>query len=1855
MADFDELRRQLRETRAAIEDADGRAAALRDRLRRLAAREAALARVLDPRSPQGAEEGERLRREQAEAEAALERVRAARARTRTEETALTAQFARFTDPREGIARLDDATPILLMPVRLETRFKDLADPTGAPARRELWVRIYPDDCSIDSFDPTLTDGEVTSARRYWVGIWQAGGIEEEERGAWRGLVGSHGSARASWIVRQYVPANLAERPTKARATDVILVVPADASIMAAERTALAAYWRSVWLAGGDARLAAAARAALDQAVGAPRAGQLVEAFVPQNLASPLPPGVDGDPVAVSVAFVVLPEAPDSKQGAWARAPRLALLPDRFVFLGYRGAEPPLVFVGNPVPPVLAAGPDPGAPAAEQVRHDDEGRLIVPDELRWLSDFERAVGEGMGLRIPLTEAQRRGGFDRVVVVGVRLRSDAATAKRELETLLTHHAFGRRGLSLVPQGTPTNNTERGPSGHTRAPDAGESFDDLKAPLFTHAADPFDRQDGEWLAEYLGIDPGVLAHVHGAGGTDQRAGRAMNAALWPGTLGYWMETMMAPVFPRGAIVRTREFFTRHVLGAGAVPAIRIGAQPYGILPATRLSAMRWLDDAAEEGADAQLVFARRLRDVLAAIDEDWRALVPDLSFVGKPGDPHAILLDVLGLHPGSVEWTQRYAETLQTIFNRLRLQGFGGVVEALVLALARKQSRDLLTRLGHAGAPDPQILDKVFSSAGNRLKGGVADGLPPSESAPLRAVTTDGRNYLKWLIDAGSTSLVALYQQAGFTSDEAPSALLYLLARHALQLGYHDVSVDLHEAAGLLTREAAARARGDDPFLHVRDDTAASESRYRLLYAVQPVITGSATMTVGDFIGARLGTLTSASGLRDQIAALERLKAEPTARLERTFADHVDCCAYRLDAWLLGLVHLQLARMRERRDGQDTTFRGGIHLGGYAWLEDLRPDDRVLTPVPVDPQDLPPDAGGGAGPPMRDSANQGYIHTPSLNQAVTAAILRNGFISDASPESRQTLAVNLTSARTRRALALIEGIRSGQSLGDLLGYQFERGLHDRHGLAEVDKFIFKLRKFFPLRGDRLASTRTDPSVPIEAIEARNVVDGLALVEHVRRTGNRRYKLGIDALPDATAAEAAAIDAEIERLLDAHDAVADLALAEGVYQSVLGNYDRLASTYDAYARGNFPPEPQVVSTPQTGAGLSHRVALHLEAGADPTASPIPSIPMTPRAQAEPAVNRWLHAVLPPPDRVGCTVAFRRAATGELVTREITLDRLALQPADLIGVLREDAAQATAELDDRLLRAAIAQFDPRPDVPIEIRYAERRSAPVSVFELLPLARALRQLVATSRPLAATDLTLQNEATSDQDAQASVDPRRLLLVRAGLQALRDDLADFGTKLEGVLSDLTSRRDELLSAVDDHVDELAGLLARAASFGLPQAGWGFAYDFRRRVFAAILHQGASLAARWAERLAQFDARIAEHDALPLDATEEERVALLARAERAISTVPTAPPPPAQPYRQTLMTVKRPAFAARRDAFAALADTTTRRLARLRADVLALLPIAQLDDFDFTLAPQEEEMVRFAQDASRVAGVMVAAVERRLAAAQLRFDEHDAAAGAPDRVAALQAAGKALLGDDFVIVPEFPLSAAQGDEVALALQASRSGTLFSFLTHPADPATPPLDFPIDTWLHGVARVRGKMRTWEQATIFAGGLGGAEPALDMLQLPFSAGDTALALDLHPEARRDTDRLVYTAHFAGAFEKRARQCGLLLDEWSELIPGATADTGLTFQYDRPDCEAPQAMLLVTPSRFRGAWEWTDLVEAINETLELAKRRAIEPAQIDRLPYAPFLPATIVATQARQLTIAADLASNNDVTLSRG
>jgi hypothetical protein len=275
---------------------------------------------------------------------------------------------------------------------------------------------------------------------------------------------------------------------------------------------------------------------------------------------------------------------------------------------------------------------------------------------------------------------------------------------------------------------------------------------------------------------------------------------------------------------------------------------------------------------------------------------------------------------------------------------------------------------------------------------------------------------------------------------------------------------------------------------------------------------------------------------------------------------------------------------------------------------------------------------------------------------------------------------------------------------------------------------------------------------------------------------------------------------------------------------------------------------------------------------------------------------------------------------------------------------------------------------------------------------------------------------------------------------------------------------------------------------------------------------------------------------------------------------------------------------------------------------------------------------------------MAAALVTDIDKRMAAAQAQLAAHDAAAKPSEQVKALQAAGKALFGEDFRMIPAFTLDPTHAGEWQNAYNAS--GTLLTYLQNDMQS-----DFPVDDWLYGAARVREKMHHWERALFLTEGFGTpAAPTMQPIQLPYKADDRWLALDYPSDIVIDGDRLLYTAHYSVPFNSAAQQCGLLVDEWTEIIPGTDETTGITFHYDRPNAEPPQAMLLVTPPVFTGEWQWDNLVQALHETLAMARKRAVEPAQVDETAYARFLPATVMAVTINNLTITANLAVNNAV-----
>jgi hypothetical protein len=865
----------------------------------------------------------------------------------------------------------------------------------------------------------------------------------------------------------------------------------------------------------------------------------------------------------------------------------------------------------------------------------------------------------------------------------------------------------------------------------------------------------------------------------------------------------------------------------------------------------------------------------------------------------------------------------------------------------------------------------------------------------------------------------------------------------------------------------------------------------------------------------------------------------------------------------------------------------------------------------------------------------------------------VLRAGYLANADAGKPNVFAVNLSSERVRIALTIADGMRQGQSLSALLGYRFERGLHDRD--AGLDEFIAGLRLKFPLRANKIEETAAEPDDPaaptsIEQVEARNVIDGLALLRHVNALRDTAppdeehpddYPFGFDDLNAANPTQIGHIRAEVNGLRNAVDAVADVAVAEGAHQALQGNTERASAALDAYAKEGLPPAPSVVETPRSGTTLTHRFALQLTPGLGPDHGAPVLGHNKPRAQAEPAVNDWLASVLPKPSAVAALVTWHDD-DGDLHTRTVTQAETGLSPIDLLWALRPADQAAMTDLDDRILGVVIEDEEPRPDFELHIEYTTRVEDKVTFFEVSPLVAAVRTLLTTSRPLRQSDLVpAAGSAAVDRaaDDAVSLPKNRPVAVLASLDDLIEDVADFTGDLGGLYPEgAPPNRDAVLDGIDTFLTRYARLAVTASGFGLVRSGWGELAQWRRGVFADVLAGVATLATRMAAPLAEANLLLDQYENLPNPTPDEPRFQLLEKAERILTTKP-GPRTNSPSQMRTRVRNLRNTFTGEVNGLTQLAGTNETTLHDLLPVVAQRMPPVEFDPQGLDLTPFQDRIVAFGAELLVRARKLADELAARRVAATTALALYDTAATGPDRVRAGTGALKALLGEDVLSVPEFtpPSTVIQ--------QWRKARTDSDKLVAHLKPAR---DFPVDDWLAGMARVREKPRLWEHTVLLAdallgpGGLLGTgvldwpEPELSPVQLPYVQKDHWLGLEFAKDPnlpdQLDEDRLLFTAHYATNLNSD-RQCGLLLDEWTEVIPAERETTGVAVHYNGPDSEPPQAMLLVVPPvRVAGGqWAVTDLVDAVTETFELAKTRAVEPAHVGATAFAQLLPAAVL------------------------
>ena len=664
-----------------------------------------------------------------------------------------------------------AVPLLLLPVRLEVRFQN----------HELWLRVFPDDIHVNSFEPELTADESSARTAYLAAADQGGHAAQDAFTA---------------LARQYGPQ------------------------------------RAAWIASPNAQLG-------------------------------------------------------TKASSWTKAPFTNVLPERWLVMGYQGnAAGQLLAIGSPIADSLAVGPDPNGPGPS-----------TDDGMRWLADFDRAVQAGMGLRIPLTGPQTRG-FSGIVVFGLNTQIDTAEAVKRFGDLLQAHHY-TDGLELLPHGAPTNN-----AGDTSS--ALSSHDPKYARLYSLEQGPAlcpsrPTADGDRLARAVGFDPKLLAHVSGANGEQDEHASAMNTVLWPATWGYYLEQIVTGSVrtPDILLPLARSHFIEHVRARGHFPILRVGTQPYGVLPVLWNTLWKGLENRALDTP---------LMSVLSNLRTTWETSVANVPIIHGTPDPEAALASILGMQPRSASYSARsvIGPEYNLAYWRLVQQDPGQAWWSALNTRSTAGTGTLATVLAST-----RLAGASYATA-QRL---LTDVLVAP--APL-----DGLSAPAYIEQLQSLTWQELRDVA---MPAHPVPLLFLFLRHAALRQYLDT------AAELLARE--------NPGSIQHSERVEAELVGLSAGLPRPTPWDILGRTLGEKgpVGAYLDASKTGTSIPDFAAfwrAFQTLTTMSAEALDAVTREALDLGSYRLDAWLTSMAHFRLDQTRTTRPN------GGVVLGAYGWLEDVVP---------------------------------------------------------------------------------------------------------------------------------------------------------------------------------------------------------------------------------------------------------------------------------------------------------------------------------------------------------------------------------------------------------------------------------------------------------------------------------------------------------------------------------------------------------------------------------------------------------------------------------------------------------------------------------------------------------------------------------------------------------------------------------------------------------------------------------------------------------------------------------------------------------------------------------------------------
>ena len=1705
-------------------------------------------------------------------------------------------------------------------------------PAAPQLVNQLWVRIYPDDIFVMTHEEALTDAETQAGKQFWKTWWAAGGDNDLQMGAWQTLCTALGNHRASWVARVLNPNANAQNLTalqanpSAKIIDAINItdatnatfkkLPLDKSASEIVNAAVSMHIMNglhVNFSKIESELSSLnfeqdylldkfkshfinTMAIISALINKCKA--LLSHHQPNiilfiqnlqtlvNLANKIQTAFNKiTPVnhkdfvdKITDPFVYPSLTP--KDGDWTTAPHTTCLPDRFVVITMKGEQFTRIAVGNPIDETLQLGLDPTRFNDLSIfTIDENGNLNIDENLKWMTDYDVAVSKGMGITLDITDDEYNNGFDRLIVLGVKT-TDATNSKQLVEQLLTNHIYGVDGLSFLEVGTPTNNTHDVKSGWQQGDDTQQRYDIEIANKKYDASQTnvFNKADGKFLCDVLGIDNGVVQYANNATNFETANAYSANRALWGVSLGHYMEEMWDEMFTYDNIRRTENFFTNYCFARGVVPSLRVGMQPYGIITTTAFSQLQLFDTAMPSltPQQAQSIlpwgglspmnplektleqrFEMRLYNLLNLFKNTWTDLrnknVIYSGNLNEEGtDPQQRFVQMLGLNATSLDYFYRYAINIAKgpnassagfstnfkitdifgpngIAEIFKYQAFDGIFKpsfdfpdedfaGLSWMLTDKKYSRILEQITSSRLFIARLVENSLPVTGN-----IIDTIPDSESL----LKTD---YLTWLLNANANDILG-GNAVGDPNKIPFNTMLFVMLRQSLLQAYQEAALNILQSESLID-ELSRRSYGDTNHYHYKMFQNGKYvnkylTKWHFLFKnLSDLVADNAlpsTVTVTPFYNFINTTTHSVANYLDRIktnnpvlfnnnhkiffdklnnirTAINTLKRANTNALDILMAEHIDLCTYRLDAWSLAFV---VKRLQEQR----TTQASGLFLGAYGYVEDLRRDTGKKSFKDADTlSNFKLDANK---PVYHDDSNMGFIHGPSIGQAIAAAVLRNAYMTNnlSSEDVANRLAVNISSSRVRMALQLIEGIRNGQELGAILGFQFERGLHDKYKTMELDKYIQPLRKAFPLQ------QKVDETANGEPTYISLVVNGAAILDKVhaavdwpsnpaikdetigdllRANNYSKFPKEISDVIDANLfgddkfKTYNLIVEEIDRMADAFDALGDLAISESVYQMVMGNHVRASAMLTALAEGKNIPEAQIIDTPRNGLVVTQRVILNFAAITDLTtiAAGWGSVP-TIRSMTEPSFNNWLGATL------GAASAIKYVLTkknnNNIVTKiSSSISNINLQPIDLF--LIPGAENELQEIIINLYRKNSNDFTSAISIDIKERDDAWTTDDRSISETYILINHIRNMISNAKYAGDNDLRLPVDVMNPDNVgnwDADELNKRVNGAYKSLQVWIQGV-EAESFLTNILNGTTHVEDAVVTVAE--INTMFDHLDNALFLGIPHAL-----------------------------------------SIPFNATATD-------AQRGTTVL------------QQMVNIYKQAVLRESDATAAINAMASVTSAKLKVQKLIEL-------------------------------------------------------------------AKIVLGKNAIVNPLYTPLSITTIQTELNLTPDKRITRYGS------------SVVVEDWIQNVAKVRERINDLSMVMETSDMFNLSSINADVAQLPYTDGDYWLGIEYPTTYTPSGDSVSLILVNPQQLKVSGAQSGFVIDEWLEIIPTKEQTTGITFNYNNPNASPPQSLLLAVTPQITNQWAWDDLVYTIVDTMEMAKNRAVEPDHFDNTYLSQVLP----------------------------